>query len=373
MDSEKLDRLLQVFDERSWAINRAALVKAAQHLKDIGQLAPSDIHRLAEMRRLNTSMDEIAMVMAEQLNVDVSDINAVLAQVVKENDWAAYTMLANGGERAPILGNRPLMQLLVATSNTTRSEMVNLSRTTIDSSAYRTAVDNAIHAVTSGVSDYGSVIRQNVRMLSREGLKVEYPSGVKRRLDTAVRQNVLDGARYVNSESARLLGMEYGADGVEIDAHGLCADDHLPYQGKQYTIKEFEKIQGSLPRPFGQWNCRHNISYIVLGASPPAYTEGELSELNSKSTEEIEINGITKTRYDWSQTMRRLETETRYVNDETEALKAIGDKAGVRMSENAASKIVDTYDEVWRAAGLEPQYWRMYVGRAKRNAENVQY
>ncbi len=214
------------------------------------------------------------------------------------------------------------------------------------------------------MADYNSVIRQCVRQMAHEGLKVKYPSGYERRLDTAVRQNVLDGMRQVNRESMRILGESYGADGVEIDAHGLCADDHLPYQGRQYTVKEFDELQESLERPFGQWNCRHNIHYIVLGASPPAYSEAELAEMEYNSTERIEIDGVTKSRYEWSQTMRRLETEARYQNDETEALRAIGDKAGVRMSDKAASEIVDAYDEVCRAAGLEPKYEQMYVGRA---------
>lgn len=365
MDDATLERLLQVFDERSYEINRKYLIKAAKHLKEIGEMPPSDVHRIAEMRRMNTSMREIAQAMAEELGIAEADVDAVLAQIAKENDWAAHTMLANGGEKIPIRQNAPLVRMLEAVSATTHGALSNLSNTTIDNSAYRSSVDKAIHAVVTGVADYNSVIRQCVHTMAHEGMKVKYPSGYERRLDTAVRQNVLDGMRQVNRESMRILGESYGADGVEIDAHGLCADDHLPYQGRQYTLEEFEKIQDSLERPFGQWNCRHNIHYIVLGASPPAYSEAELEEMEQNSTEQIEIDGVTKTRYEWSQTMRRLETEARYQNDETEALRAIGDKAGVRMSDKAASEIVDAYDEVWRAAGLEPQYWRMYVGKAK--------
>ena len=37
-----------------------------------------------------------------------------------------------------------------------------------------------------------------------------------------------------------------GANGVEIDAHMLCAEDHLPYQGGQYSNEEFESIQNDL-------------------------------------------------------------------------------------------------------------------------------
>ena len=363
MDDAKLEKLLDAFDERSWEVNRKYLIKAAKHLKEIGALPPSDVHRLREMRRMNTSMREITTEMAQALDTDTNDVSAVLAEVVKENDWAARELTAYGGEKIPILENAQLLRILTATDRVLQGSLTNMSHTTIDSSAYRRAIDRSIHAVTTGVADYESVIRENVRELSKEGLRVQYPSGLTRRLDTAVRQNVLDGMRYVNQESMRTLGEEYGADGVEIDAHWMCAEDHLPYQGRQYTIEEFERIQGSLERPFGQWNCRHNIHYIKLGASRNAYTASELREMEDRSTEEITIDGVTKTRYQWSQTMRRLETETRYVNDEAEALKAIGDKKGVREARRRGEELVDAYDKVSRAADIEPQYHRMFTQR----------
>lgn len=364
MDDTTLERLLGIFDRRSWEINRQYLIKAAKHLKDIGQLPPSDIHRMAEMRRMNTSLREISREMAALLQRDEADIDAVLAQVAKENDWAARTMLAYGGEKVPLLENEALLRLLEATSRATHETFQNLSNTTIDDSVYRHSIDRAIHAVTTGVSDYGSEIRRCVRELSENGLRVRYPSGRTMRLDSAVRMNVLDGARHVNAESMRILGEGYGADGVEIDAHMLCAEDHLPYQGMQYTLEEFDDIQDGLMRPFGEWNCRHNIHYIVMGVSPRNYTDEELAEMKQFSTEQIEIDGVSKTRYEWSQTMRRLETKARYQNDETEALKAIGDKSGARMSDERSKMIVDAYDKVCKGAGLQPQYNRMYVGRA---------
>lgn len=364
MDDAKLERLLGVFDRRSWEINRDYLIKAAKHLKDIGQLPPSDIHRIAEMRRMNTSMREIRRGIAEALGADEADVDAVLAQVAKENDWAARTMLAYGGEKVPLKENEGLIRLLEATSRATHESFSNLSNTTIDDSAYRHSIDRAIHAITTGVSDYGSEIRRCVRELAENGLRVKYPSGRTMRLDSAVRMNVLDGARHVNAESMRILGEGYGADGVEIDAHMLCAEDHLPYQGMQYTLEEFDDIQNGLMRPFGEWNCRHNIHYIVLDVSPRNYTDEELAEMKQFSTEQIEIDGVTKSRYEWSQTMRRLETKARYQNDATEALKAIGDKSGARMSDERSKMIVDAYDKVCQGAGLQPQYNRMYVGKA---------
>lgn len=108
-----------------------------------------------------------------------------------------------------------------------------------------------------------------------------------RRIDSAARQNVLDGISYIAQETAKSNGEKFGADGYEISAHATCAPDHLPYQGKQYTKAQFDKLQAGLKRPIGQWNCRHLIYPIILGVSAPAYSDEELKEFEINSNEKI--------------------------------------------------------------------------------------
>ena len=69
---------------------------------------------------------------------------------------------------------------------------------------------------------------------------VDCESGYSRRLDTAVRQSILDAVRHLNQSITVEVGRELGADGIGIDARMLCAEDHLPYQGGQYSSREFE-------------------------------------------------------------------------------------------------------------------------------------
>ena len=92
-----------------------------------------------------------------------------------------------------------------------------------------------------------------------------------------------------------------GPDGVEISAHMLCAEDHLPYQGRQFSLEEFERLNQTLRRPIakGIWNCSHVAEPIVLGISEPAYTEEELAEYRRSSLEQVTIDGKTRSRYQW--------------------------------------------------------------------------
>jgi hypothetical protein len=140
---------------------------------------------------------------------------------------------------------------------------------------------------------------------------------------------------------------------VEISAHALCAEDHIPYQGHQYSNKEFEHLQNTiLDRPLGMWNCRHTWHYILLGISPPRYTDAELAEYKRKSRERIEIDGITKSRYEWTQEQRRIETAIRYQKDIAVAARASGDMVARRECAYMIRELDKYYQKISNEAGL---------------------
>lgn len=250
----------------------------------------------------------------------------------------------------------------------------NLSQTTIETKRYRKAVDEAISAVQSGVTDYNSAIRRAMKTAAQDGLRVKYPnSGMTRRLDSAIRQNVLDGVRAINNDVLRQLGNEYGADGIEISAHALCATDHLPYQGLQFSNRDFEELQNSLGRPFGAWNCKHTMFPVILGVSVPAHDADELRMYRENSAAEIEIDGRTMSRYEWSQEQRRIETAVRAQKDIAIAAKASGDDVARREAQSKINALQDHYEKVSRAAGLDMQRDRMRVAgfRAVKTIEQL--
>ena len=96
--------------------------------------------------------------------------------------------------------HEPLERILKAQLRVTEQEMRNLSRTTVVTEAYRNAVDVAVQAVQSGLIDYKSAIRSAMTAAGKNGLRVQYASGMTRRLDSAMRQNVLDGVRSLNND-----------------------------------------------------------------------------------------------------------------------------------------------------------------------------
>lgn len=367
LSERQLRALLALFEARMQGITDKYLALMGGHLKAIGGLKPSDVHRLTEMRRMGANVRTIQQDIARSAEANVADLAAVFGAVAAGDQefaqqWFGGPPKIKGTPR----NSTAIERVLKAQLRVTAQVFKNLSRTTIQSTAYREAVDVAIQTVQTGVTDYASAIRGALRAAGTGGLSVQYPSGITRRLDSAVRQNVLDGVRSLNNDILDQLGNEYGADGVELSAHALCAEDHLPYQGRQFSRKAFERLQASLPRPIGMWNCKHTIFPVVLGMSEPAHSPEELAAYARNSREAIEIDGRVKTRYEWTQEQRRTETAIRRQKDVANLAKASGDDVLRREAQSHINTLQEHYARISAGAGLTQQPERAAVAGFRR-------
>ena len=364
LSDSQLRKFEQIFQARMQAIAEKYYEDMGKHLREIGALSPTDIHRLTELKRVGVTAKAIKKQVAEAANKSAAEIEAAFVAIA-EHEYR-FAQQYYGAANAVPIRKSALLRLAKAQAKQTAATFANLSRTTIESSLYRNAVDKAVQAVQTGVTDYKSAIRAAVREAGADGLRVQYPSGVSRRLDTAVRQNVLDGARQIQSALSEQIGKQVGADGVEISAHATCAEDHLPYQGRQFSRKEFDRLQVMLKRPIGQWNCRHVAIPIILGVSEPAYSEAELEQFRANSREQITIDGVTKTRYEWTQEQRRIETAIRERKNVANLAKASGDDVLRREAQAHINQLDAAYAKISDKAGLYERRDRMSVAGFRR-------
>lgn len=365
LSERQLNDLLKLFEERMQDVTEQYLIEMGEHLKAIGRMSAGDVHRITQMKKVGVNAKKIQRELAKAANMSIDDLYKVFMAVAEQDERFAQTWFAEG-YTPPIKGppklSTPIERMLKAQLRVTAQEFKNLSQTTIVSNLYRNAVDVAVQTVQTGITDYRSAIRSALKKAAVEGLRVYYPnSGTTRRLDTAVRQNVLDGVRSLNQGIMNQLGNEYGADGVEVSAHALCAEDHLPYQGHQYSKKDFDRIQNTLRRPLGQWNCKHFMTPIILGINQPAYSEDELSAYADFSSEIVEFDGMEKTRYEWSQEQRRIETAIRQQKNIAIAAKASGDDTLRRECQAMINRLTEQYEAVSSAAGIVERKDRMTV------------
>lgn len=227
----------------------------------------------------------------------------------------------------------------------------------------------------AGKETLQKAVKQSVQDMAKNGVRVQYQSGLTRNLQTAVRTNVMDSYRTAMSEIREIQGREFGADGVEVSAHALCAPDHQKYQGEQYSYERkrgydlWDEIQNEPPRPLVTGaNCGHMIFPVILGMSSGAYSKKELEELKNLSNEKVTFKGLsgdelTMSRYDASQYQRKLETSIRKNKETAYLLEKSGSDA------TAANKAVKYYQSEYKrmseAVGLtrRMENTRIYIAK----------
>ena len=352
-------KMAQAFEE----INEEYIELMAKHVKDMGRLSATDMHRLEQMNKMDANISHINKKLRQQCNLTVLQLD----KLYKESGLSLYDDMemfysAKGVKQVPFEQNRRIQEYIQSVDSLTYGTFENLSRTTAMSENYRKVVDRGVYAVSSGMENYQAAIRKALVKASTDGMRVKYASGYTRRLDSAARMNILSGVRQVNLGIRQITGEQFGADGYEISAHGLCAEDHQPIQGKQFSKKEFNKLQASLARPIGTLNCQHTAYPIILGVSQPAYSDSELKDMLDYSNEKITLpNGKIVSRYEASQVMRNIETNIRYAKDSFIAGKASGDDVLMQKAKAKIKKNQEQYKKVCEASGLKPRTERMSV------------
>lgn len=370
------DKVYERYYNRFNKFNTKVLQKLGETIKKFEGLTPTQAHILAEELKFGADLDELTQELSKITGKTVLDIKETLEDVAIENvEFAEVYYKARNMEYVPYKNQFTLQRFVNSIATQTGSTMVNIARTTGFTSkvngrtvfktlrqTYIDLIDEAVYNVSRGQQDYQSAMRSTIKQLANSGVKtIDYASGYSRRLDSSVRQVIMDGVSQVFDNIQQQIGDLLGTDGVEITAHELCALDHLPYQGRQYTNKEFEQLQNSLDRPIGTYNCRHMTYRIILGVDEPSYTKNQLNEYYKNSTKPINYDGKTYTKYEATQVQRKLETAIRRNKDAQILAKASGDTKMVNKAQQTINKLTDKYNDFSKTAGLQTYKERLSV------------
>ena len=272
LDGPELERAIAAIMKRLQGVNALYIRKIAAQIKRIGELTPSSVNRLVAMADMGADINEIREQLRLAVGASAKELRDIFQKALTEtyNDprFAAY--LEDHPDAIQPEAEERITRYASAVYQQTAASMYNLSNTTAITLGYRNAIDRAVLAASTGVGSYTEAMRDTIRELGRAGMQVTYASGYKRRLDTAVRQNIVDGVRQINKQASMMIGEELGYDAVEISAHARSAPDHEPVQGRVFLKADFENMQAGLPfrdvnghlyqgfkRPISEWNCRH--------------------------------------------------------------------------------------------------------------------
>lgn len=352
------------------AINTHYIKLMAKQIKEIGKLSPSNLFRLQQMSKMQQNIDSIEYLLAQETGKTLDELDKVLELSGLSVYKDAYELyVAHNRIQVPFKQNQNMMNYIRSVQSLTHNTFMNMSNTTVIFEPYRNLVDVAIDAVSNGIDSYNNIIHKqltdstlqsNLRNAD-EGLKVTYASGLTRRLDSAVRMNVLEGVRQVNNGIREKAGEEFGADGVEVSAHALCARDHIDIQGKQFSKKEFELRNEELRRHISTCNCKHYTFPIILGVSKPTYTDKELKQYKANSEKPVNINGREMTKYQATQAQRNMETTIRKEKDKYIFADTMGDTEMAEKIKANINQLQSQYNSISQQAGLSPKMDRTYV------------
>lgn len=382
-DNEKLDLILERFYQRFNKYNTKVLKKIGEAIKQIGEVSPSKAYQLGQQLKYGVELDDLLNELSKISGQSILDVKKLFDRVAEENvDFAEKYYKAKGKEFTEYKDNKPLQRYVQTIKKETYGTFKNLSKSTNvgftfkDKNnntifkpfkrAYRDLIDEAVYNVTTGVKDYQSAMRNTINDIADSGIKihessVKYKSGYNRRIDSSVRQNILEGVRQVNLGVQERIGDEIGADGVEISVHFPCAEDHLDIQGRQYTKKAFEKMNANLDRPIGTYNCRHFVFSIIMGVDEQQYSDNALFKMRRRNNETVEYEGKTYNKYEATQLQRKLETAIRKQKDRQIIARASDDKEAIAMAQQKISQLTQKYNDFSKTAGLDTYKNRLSV------------
>lgn len=254
-------------------------------------------------------------------------------------------------------------------SNTTGFKLLDRNKKVVHvpiKQAYRNVINQAVLQVQNGTLTYNEAIRNVLKQYADSGIRyVQYESGYSKRLDSAVRQNIIDTVKQIKQEIHLELGKEYEADGVEISTHMNCAPDHLPVQGHQFSNEEFSKMQSNMSfrdikgnsyeafkRQIGQWNCRHLAFPIIIGVTAPNKTDEELEKIKKKNNEVKVINGEEYTGYEATQEQRKMELKIRQSRERLKIFEETDDQIAINEAKKEVSRQIKVYKDFSQKANL---------------------
>ena len=367
---KKTDALMKRFEE----VNAFFIATIAERVAKTGKLIPSTMNQIAIMAEMNEDMGAINQMLAAALKFTVPGLYKLYEDAMRDNYKDPRFERALKLNPLSMLAKARLNHFVEAVCRQSAGSLINLSNTTLVSSTYRHIVDNAILAVTSGLTDYKAATRQSIRDLGHNGLQMQYPSGYHRRLDTAVRQNIIDGANQIAQQGAIMIGEELGYDAYELSAHLRSAPDHEPIQGRVFLIAEYNKLQSQQPfqdidgnhyeairRPIGEWNCMHIAQPFSTQYSKRQYSDEQLKQWADDNAKGCEINGKHYTIYEAAQLMRQIETQVRREKDAANAARIVGDEDLRKECQIRINALAKKYEIVAKAANLKMRKDRMAV------------
>lgn len=303
----KEQRILSFYQE----LEDFILTDISRRLLQVGGMtATADrlIWRLTQMGESRASIEQKLQNLTRLSQQELRKIlqNAVLTSWDNDKD----ILLGINENISPPLENPEVIAVMDAEFKKTLGELSNLTRTTLDQSQKDliNLLDEVDIRIASGVESYTSAVSSVLDNYAGKGLMVDYPTGARRTLESAVRCCVVTSMNQTAAQVSNQYIVQAQTNYVRVSAH-LGArtgkdehSDHAGWQGKAYRLRGSESGysnlaehtgydidpatgQGTVLDPTGLhgYNCRHSHQPWAKGLRNPWEDEHKVdSEENKK-------------------------------------------------------------------------------------------
>lgn len=379
-----LDALPEELAELFRALEITLLEEICSRLKAADELNEVTVQDIQALRSHGIDLRNIEKAIRKTSGISETKLNELLDDVVERNQkyYTELIDLAHITQPETLVSVEDTWAIYEQTKQTLRNItrsmgfLVDAGRTMLPpAKAYQWALDAATLKAESGAISYGQAIKDAVRELASNGLRVvDYESGHRDHVDVASRRAVMTGVSQLCSKYTEQAAEYLETPYYEVSAHAGARDvpgpspwsSHKDWQGKVYSIRAGD-IYPSIYEVCGLGavdglegaNCRHRRNVWVEGVSERTYTDEQLAHIDDDIG--CEFDGKKYTAYEATQMQRRVEREARKLKREKAAYKA----AGLREEEQTVNirlrRLNVKYKAFSAAAGLPEQRERMKV------------
>lgn len=344
-------------------------------LSDLNNKSPKEIDDLAKAAAMANMINNDSAYLKRRVNQANKKMIPALVRALdstSENIFnnAAKYYAYRGIQIEAVKNSMQMQKIIEKASEQVVSNLLNLSHTyAFDyggkvepiGKTYRDIVNKAVLQMRTGGGSLNKLMRSSVKELVDSGIKtIDWESGTVRRADGHIRMNIREGVNRLNNAIQKENARIYHADGVETSMHALCAPDHQEFQGQQYPLKDWVRIENTLQRPFGTLNCQHFVTYIIMGVSSPVYSEQDRLDAIARSNEQVSYNGQQMSRYEATQKQRYFERNIRKNRSLLKHSQEIGDASDTAKYKNSLKQKISQYKDFSSSVGLRPRLDRTY-------------
>ena len=286
------------------------------------------INDLKVAQEMGYLYEDIIKLVAEYNNTTLEEVNRIFYEAGEKTlNYDDKIYKEAGLSTIPLKQDESIKQIMNATIQRTAGNLQNLCLTTANTgqTQFYNAINNAYMYTSTGIKSYTQAIIDEIKNIGKQGATIEYPSGVKRSIESAVRTNIVTAVNQNCGKIQEARADELGWDLMEITAHGGARPEHAVWQGKivsrsgkkgYLTLKD---IGYGSATGFKGVNCRHDW-YPYYKGSIKTYTQKQLDEWKN---EKVTYNGEEISMYDATQKQRYLERKIRQDKKNLKAQQAI--------------------------------------------------